>query len=341
MTPVTNRGAATPGARGGGGLPGQEPDVEGKEKGPPQPGTAGERKAVNDAAAFILGLAALRGRNADWAERAVREAASLPAREALEMKVIDIVARDLADMLAQAHGRTVTVANRPVTLDTEGLALETLDPDWRTRLLAVITDPNMALILMMIGIYGLVFEFMNPGALVPGTVGAICLLLGLYAVAVLPVNYAGLALMALGVGLLVAEAVTPTFGIMGVGGVIAFALGAPILIDSAAPGFEIYWPVVAGVGLFGLGFAALVVRLVRISRNRAVVSGRELLLDGRALVQDWNGGAGHVAIEGERWRAVSHAPLGPGQRVRVVGIDGLTLTVSPEATDKPPSEPKP
>lgn len=342
MAPGTTLGAATPVAIGMDGAPGEdgsdkgrEEDREGgngSEKGrrAPQPGTAAERKAINDAAAYIRGLADLRGRNAEWAEQAVREAASLSAKEALELKVVDLMASDVEGLLARAHGRTVSVAGAPVTLDTAGLVLEAHDPDWRTRLLAAITDPTVALILMMIGVYGLIFEFMNPGALVPGTIGAISLLVGLYALAALPVNYAGLALMLLGIGLMVAEALSPSFGILGLGGVVAFVLGATILIDTDFPAFRITWPVVAGIGLFSLGFTLLVARLAVTSQRRPVVSGREHMLGGEALVQDWSGTTGHVGFEGERWRAASAVPLLPGQRVRVLAIEGLTLTVAPE-----------
>src|SRR5690606_5726993 len=194
--------------------------------------------------AYIRSLAEMRGRNAEWAEKAVREAASLPASVALEQNVIDIVARDIPDLLAQSDGRRVTVAGKTVALDTGGLRLEEIDPDWRTKLLAAITNPNVALILMMIGIYGLIFEFMNPGALYPGTIGAISLLVGLYALAVLPVNYAGLGLIVLGIALMIAEAFTPTFGVLGVGGAIAFVLGATILIDTDVPAFEVSWPII-------------------------------------------------------------------------------------------------
>ncbi|HEX7008122.1 MAG TPA: nodulation protein NfeD [Alphaproteobacteria bacterium] len=353
MAPGTNLGAATPVSIGGGGvLPGGDDEdrrdaprdqgeakdgkggdaKEGEGEGARdrRPRSAMEAKAINDAVAYIRSLAEMRGRNAEWAEKAVREAASLPASVALEQNVIDIVARDIPDLLAQADGRRVTVAGKTVALDTGGLRLEEIDPDWRTKLLAAITNPNVALILMMIGIYGLIFEFMNPGALYPGTIGAISLLVGLYALAVLPVNYAGLGLIVLGIALMVAEAFTPTFGVLGVGGAIAFVLGATILIDTDVPAFEVSWPVMAAVAALGLVLTLTVMRLAISSHRRAVVSGREDMIGASARVESWSGNTGYVLTHGERWKAVSAVPLAPGRRARIVGIDGLTLRVEPE-----------
>lgn len=342
MAPGTNLGAATPVAIGGGALPkmpGREKEEEGAVPGergdspagnPARraPGSPTEAKAVNDAVAYIRSLADMRGRNADWAESAVREAASLPAGEALAKKVVDILADSIDDLLRQADGRKVKVGERTTTLATAGIAVEAFDPDWRTRLLGAITNPNVALILMMIGIYGLVFEFMNPGSLYPGTIGSICLLIGLYALAALPIDYAGLALVGLGVALMVAEAFAPSFGILGIGGIVAFALGATILFDTgAAPGFDLYWPVVAGLAVASLGFTLLVGRLALSSRRSRQVSGREAMLGRTVVVTDWTGRRGHVILDGERWNAVASGPLGPGQRARILSVDGLTLTV--------------
>ncbi|MDP3852558.1 MAG: nodulation protein NfeD [Phenylobacterium sp.] len=341
MAPGTNLGAATPVEIGG--LPEltpqeKSPPEKTKDQAAPAPPTASkmEAKAINDAVAYIRGLAHLRGRNADWAERAVREAASLDARDALAAKVIDFMARDVADVLAQADGRVVTVGGAPVTLHTRGLAIEHIRPDWRHQALATIANPNVALILMMIGIYGLLFEFMNPGALYPGTIGVICLLTGLYALAVLPVNYAGLALILVGIGLMTAEAFAPSFGILGIGGAAAFLLGGMILIDTDAPGFGLSLPLVAGLAAASLAFTLLVLRLALTSRARRIVSGREEMIGCPGVVQDWGDGAGFVFAHGERWRAVSAAPLRPGDRIRTVGIENLTLTVTPEETgDRP------
>jgi len=344
MAPGTNLGAATPVQIGGlpellpGGdskAPDAKPAPEGspasKDKASAPAATSKtDAKAINDAVAYIRALAHLRGRNADWGERAVREAASLDADDALAAKVIDFVARDVADVLAQADGRTVTVGGSPITLRTTGLAIEQIRPDWRHQLLAAITNPNVALILMMIGVYGLIFEFMNPGALYPGVIGVISLLVALYALAVLPVNYAGLALILVGIGLMVAEAFAPSFGVLGIGGAAAFLLGGMILIDSEAPGVSVSLPLVAGLAVVSLAFSLLVLRLALKSRRRRIVSGREEMLGGSGVVQDWSAGAGHVFAHSERWRAVSTAPLRPGDRVRTVAVKDLTLTVEPE-----------
>jgi len=345
MAPGTNLGAATPVSLGGDTpLPGRtdernrptgSEDEAGKgddsasaETEPARRGSATDAKVSNDAVAYIRALAELHGRNADWAELAVREAASLSAGDAFERKVIDFVAPSLDRVLAQADGRTVRLDGTDLTLRTAGLAIEHAEPDWRTRLLAAITNPNVALILMMIGIYGLIFEFMSPGALYPGTIGAICLLVGLYALAALPVNFAGLGLIVLGIGLMVAEALSPSFGVLGVGGAVAFVLGATILIDTDAPGMEVSLPVVAGMAAASLTFVLITVRLALSSRRRRIVSGREEMIGAGGTVQDWSGRGGHVFTHGERWRAVADGPLAPGDRVRVRAIEGLTLTVA-------------
>lgn len=350
MAPGTNLGAATPVQLTGGGLPfggedekprGKDDEKAGKEGLPPkQPErmSAMEKKVVNDATAYIRSLAELRGRNADWAEKAVREGVSLSANAALEQNVIEIVADSIDALLTQADGRKVTIgattagASGPeLVLETKALTLERIEPDWRAKLLAAITNPNLALILMMLGIYGLIFEFMNPGSLYPGTIGAICLLVGLYALAALPVNYAGLALIALGIGLMVAEAFAPSFGILGIGGAVAFILGAMILIDSDLPAFELSWPVIAGVAATSLAFTLIVMRVAFKAHRRQVATGREEMIGAIGKVIDWNDASGHVFVHSERWNAVSAAPLQAGQKVRVVGLDGLTLRVTPES----------
>jgi membrane-bound serine protease (ClpP class) len=337
MTPGTNVGAATPVSIGGGlPLPGRDEEKEkkGEDKGKQgksatAPGSSMEAKAINDAVAYIRSLAELRGRNVDYAEKAVREAASLSAGEALKQSVIDVLANHMDDLFAQTHGRKVKVGTEEVTLDTKGLALEKFEPDWRTQILATITNPNIALILMMIGIYGLIFEFMNPGALIPGTVGAICLLIALYAFALLPVNYAGLSLIALGIALMIAEAFTPSI-VLGVGGVASFALGAAILIDTEAPGFQISWAVIGAVGVTSLALTLVVGRLAISSHRRRIATGIEEMAGAHGEVQDWQNGAGHVFAHGERWKAVSAVPLSKGELVRVTGMDGLVLSVEPD-----------
>jgi membrane-bound serine protease (ClpP class) len=338
MASGTNVGAATPVQIGGGGLPGtgggddgNEPEKPGEKQGQPKPRSGGamEAKAINDAAAYLRSLAELRGRNADWAERAVRDAASLSATAALAQGVIDFQARDIDDLLDRAHGKTVTAAGRRIVLDTRELSVERIEPGWRTRVLAAITNPNIALILMMIGIYGLIFEFMNPGALYPGTIGAICLLVGLYAFAALPVNYAGVGLLVLGIGLMIAEGFTPSLGVLGIGGAIAFALGAMILIDTDLPAFRIDWRLVLGMAALSLLFTVAVAGVALRARRRAVVSGREQMIGARGVAQDWQDGRGHVFVHGERWNAQSEAPIHAGDQVRIVALNGLCLHVEP------------
>lgn len=344
MAPGTTLGAATPvQIGGGGGSPfspgsGEEPDGSASDSddtpaSPTAPQSASEAKAVNDAIAYIRGLAELRGRNAEWAERAVREAASLPAREAVAMQVADFIAADTQALLAGADGREVEIDGAMQTLALDGLAVEAIEPGWRTRVLAVITDPNVAVILMMIGVYGLFFEFLNPGALYPGTIGAICLLLGLYAMAVLPITIAGAALILLGLALMIAEAFAPSFGVLGIGGVASFVLGAAILVEPDTPGFEISWPLMAGTALAGLGLGLLVARFALRALTRPVATGREEMIGATGTTEpDWSGTRGHVFVHGERWKAVSESPLEPGQAVRVTGVDGLTLTVTAETS---------
>ena len=336
MAPGTNVGAATPVQVGGAPAPLPEP-----QPGTPEGGKApseraraaaskADAKAVNDAVGYIRALARMRGRNAEFGEKAVREAASLDADDALKAGVIDFMARDVTDVLAKADGRTVTVAGAPVVLKTRGLAVREIRPDWRHRLLAVITNPNVALILMMIGLYGLIFEFMHPGAIYPGAIGAISLVVALYGLAVLPVNYAGLALIVLGLALITAEAFVPSFGALGIGGAAAFVIGGMLLIDTEAPGFGVSLPLLIGLALTSLLFTGLVVRMALGARRRRVVTGREEMIGAPGVVQDWGDGRGHVFAHSERWRAVSDATLKPGDRVKTTGIDNLTLTVAPD-----------
>lgn len=332
MVPGTNLGAATPVAVGGGGSPfggGQDEQDDGENiDQPAAPTNAGEAKAINDAVAYIRGLAELRDRNVEWAEQAVREAASLTATEAARKNVIDFTAANIEDLLAKADGMSARVGQADMVLDTDGLAVEEMEPDWLTRFLTVITNPNVALIFMMVGIYGLILEFMNPGALVPGTIGGISLLMGLYALAVLPVTYAGVGLVILGAALLVAEVVSPSFGVLGIGGGIAFVLGAAFLFDTETPGLEVSWPVLAAVAVASLLMSLLVARLALTSQRGKVVSGREQMIGATGEVLSWNGTTGYVLTHGERWKAVSDTPMVAGQTVRIEDIDGLTLKVS-------------
>ncbi|CAD6515944.1 hypothetical protein LMG28140_00685 [Paraburkholderia metrosideri] len=328
------------------------------------------RKQVHDAAAYIRGLAQMRGRNAAWAERAVREAVSLSAEEALAQHVVDLIARDVPDLLRQVNGRTVATVSGNVTLSTAHAPLVSVEPDWRSRFLAVITDPNVALVLLMIGMYGLFFEFANPGFVLPGVVGAISLLLGLFAMQMLPVNYVGLGLIFLGIAFLIGEAFLPTFGSLGFGGVVAFVIGAMMLMDTDVPGYGIPLPMIAAVVVFSVVFVLGVSRLALRARRRPVVTGSEALigslgvvLDGGVQAESLNPAtagdvsgaavnnavspaasnapdsapAGWARVHGERWRVSSAAPLAAGQPVRVTARHGLTLTVVPVVPQAPAS----
>jgi membrane-bound serine protease (ClpP class) len=295
-------------------------------------GTAAERKLVNDAAAYLRALAQLRGRNAEWAERAVRTAATLTAEEAVKDKVVDLLAQDVPDLLAKVDGRTVTLASGEKTLATKGARTEEFGADWRLRILAVIGDPNIAYLLLLIGFYGIIFEFWSPGSVGPGVVGAISLLLGLGALTVLPVDYTGLALLALGVGLMTAEAFTPGIGVLGLGGVVAFVVGSLLLFDpDAARGidFGVAWPVVAAMTMVSAAFFLFALGLALRSRRRPVVSGRESIVGSRGVVIEWSGGAGTVRVQGEVWSARGPAALAKGDAVAVRAITGLKLAVEP------------
>lgn len=367
MAPGTNLGAATPvqlgigGAQPPGGAPGT-PGMPGTPKTEPAtPASAGAasaasaanatsaasgtlpldtqstelRKQVHDAAAYIRGLAQMRGRNTEWAERAVREAVSLSASDALEQHVVDLNARDVPDLLRQVDGRTVNTIRGNVTLRTAGAQVVTLEADWRTHFLAVITDPNVALLLLMIGMYGLFFEFANPGFVLPGVVGAISLLIALFAMQMLPINYVGLSLIFLGTAFLIAEAFLPTFGSLGFGGVVAFAIGALMLIDTDVPGYGIPLPMIAAVTVFSVVFVFAVSSVALRARRRPVVTGSEAIVGSLGVVLDGgllpDGGtvAGWARVHGERWRVSSTAPLAAGHAVRVTARHGLTLTVEP------------
>jgi membrane-bound serine protease (ClpP class) len=333
MAPGTNAGAATPVQIGvGAPQPAPSGDNQTRNDSAPEGPTAADRKAINDAVAYIRSLAELRGRNADWGEAAVRTGESLSAQAALERKVIDLVARDMNDLLRQLDGRAVAVAGSRITLETGNLTLVEVRPNWRTRFLSVITNPNVALILMLLGIYGLLFEFMSPGAIYPGTIGVICLVLGMYALAVLPVNFAGIGLILLGLALIIAEHFAPTFGLLGLAGAIALALGATIMFDTEAPEFRIGWATAAGIAVASLGIIAVTARLAMSSRRARVVSGREQMIGATGTVIDWKDGRGHVFVHGERWRANGVDQLEAGETVEVRGIDGLILTVESAPT---------
>lgn len=287
------------------------------------------RKVINDSVSYIRNLANRHGRNADWAESAVRDAATLSAEEALEINVIDLIAGDRSELLAAIDGREVEVRSGPVTLATAAAPVEKFEPSWRIRLLSVLQQPEVILLLGLIGVYGLLFEGYNPGAIVPGVVGAICLLLALYAVQVLPINYAGVLLILLGVGLMVAEAFAPSFGALGLGGIAAFVFGAIMMFDSGVPGFGISVAFVLSLAiLFALFLIWTVTYLLKL-RKRGAVYGEEAIVGGTAVAMEDFTGDGKVWLEGEAWTARSKVPIGKNQHVLVVAMDGLTLEVKP------------
>ncbi|BCP53189.1 serine protease [Kaistia sp. 32K] len=333
MAPGTNIGAATP-VELGTPIPGLP--AGGPPNAPP-PKTGGDvesAKATNDAVALIRSLAELRKRNADWGEKAVREAASLSADAALQAGAIDLVARDEADLLRRIDGRTVEVtggAHR--TLATGDIAIERYDPGWLIHLLAVITDPNIAVLLMLAGVYGLIFEFVSPGLIAPGTVGTICLLLGFYGLNLLPIDYTGLALMLLGLVFLAIEVFNPTV-VLGLGGLVSFLLGSAMLLRVQAPGFTLSRPILWAVAILVFGLSALTGRALWRIRSRPALVGGEAMPGMTAEVIDWDGATGHVFAHGERWSARGTEALAPGESVEVVAIDGLDLSVRRKAGDE-------
>ena len=349
MAPATNIGSSTPVSIGGGGgspfpspapspmptpTPTSEPETsdegsegEAEERPPHEPADAMGRKVVNDAAAYLRSLAELRGRNVEWAEETVRSGANLAANEALEQGVIDLVAEDLGDLLEAIDGRSVTIAGIERTLDTAAAEVLTIEPDWRYELLGIITDPNVAYILLMIGIYALILEFYNPGIGVGAVTGVICLLLGAFALQMLPINYAGLALIAVGVAMLAVEAFTPSFGIVGTGGVIAFVIGSIILMDTDLPGFKVSYPIIAaftavsvGVVVFGLGAALRM-------RKAEVATGIESMVGARAQVVEDFTASGRVRAFGEVWKARGEGEFHEGEDVEISAVDGVIVQV--------------
>ena len=363
MAPATNLGAATPVPIGGepepgsvplpgGARPGDKPDAgaggtgsgdksnpgaskprggvpeEGEPASPPR--GAMERKVVNDAVAYIRGLAELRGRNADWAEQAVRGAASLSANAALQQKVIDLIAPDVPALLAHIDGREVHLENRTATLATRDLTVVRMKPDWRTQLLAVITNPTVAYGLMVIGIWGLLLEGYNPGAVLPGVAGAICLLIALFAFQILSVNYAGLALVVVGTAMIIAEFFFPTYGSLGIGGIIAFVVGSLILFDTDVPGMNVGRPLIAAIATVGALMVAGIVYMATRAMRHPVATGAQGMIGASAeVVADFTG-KGTVRYGGELWKARSSTPLRAGDLARIVRVEGLTLWVEPQ-----------
>jgi membrane-bound serine protease (ClpP class) len=326
MAPGTNLGAASPVALIGG----SSSDKDGKK---------GEdtlmKKATNDAVAYIRGFAQLRHRNADWAEKAVREAVSLPAEEALKMKVIDLMAPDVPALVRALDGKTLDAAGAKRTLQLAGAATREVQPDWRTKFLGVITNPSVAYLLVLVGVYALLFEFMNPGLVLPGVTGAIALLIAAYALHMLPVNYAGLALILLGIGFMVAEAFLPTYGSLGIGGVIAFVIGSIMLIEETnLPGLEIPLSLIAGMAAASAGFFIFVIGMLVKSRRRVPVSGREHMIGARGEALGDFQGEGWARVQGEQWKVRTPGEVRRGQTLRVTGMHGLVLDVEPESQPK-------
>jgi membrane-bound serine protease (ClpP class) len=341
MAPATNVGSSTPVSIGGGPFPSPTSPSEPAPTSGDKPGdgdaaapAAGqstmERKVTNDAVAYIRGLAELRGRNAEWAEQTVREAANLPASEALKQNIIDLIAPDLNTLISDLNGRKVQLQSGAVTLDLQGAEIKTITPGWRYELLALISNPNVAYILLMLGIYGLILEFYHPGLGVPGVTGVICLLLAAYGLQMLPINYAGLGLIIVGIAMMVAEAFTPTLGVLGVGGAVAFVAGSIVLLDSDLPGYQVSMPIIAafavasiGVFIFGAG-AALKARRLR------VTTGRESMIGANAVALEDFPEEGRVRAFSEIWQARAPRPVHKGEKLRVKAVDGLVLTVEAE-----------
>jgi membrane-bound serine protease (ClpP class) len=342
MAPGTNLGAATPvslfgdfsssspdkGATGTKDSAGKDTTGKGRQIRPPDAEAA---KVTNDAVAYIRGLARLHGRNADWAETAIREAASLPSDQALKMNVIDMIAGTVPQLLDQLNGRVVQMPGGPRTLALAGAEVVPVPPDLRTRLLTAITDPNIAFLLLLLGAYGLIFEIAHPGLVAPGVVGAISLLIGLFALTIIPVDLAGLALTVLGLALMVAEAIVPAFGALGIGGAIAFVLGAMMTFDT--PGYRLAWPVAIGAGVFSIGLFMVALAMLLRARRQPASTGDIALTGAHATVISWDGDTGEtgvVEVMGEHWRAIGPGPFTPGQQLRVAGREGLTLRVEPD-----------
>jgi membrane-bound serine protease (ClpP class) len=339
-------GAATPVMMGIGGLPGSGDQPRKNEKGDSHdktsdaksvsaeaavPLTAMEHKLVNDASAYIRSLAQMRGRNVEWAEQAVRQAVSLTAAEALKNNVIEVIADDVPDLLKKLDGRKVNVLGVERTLHLAGMHIVTMEPDWRSRVLSVIADPSLAYLLILAGVFGIFFEFSNPGFVLPGVIGAISLLLALFAFQVMPINYVGLVLILLGIGFMTAEAFIPSFGVLGIGGIVSFVMGSIMLIDTDVWGYGVPWSVIVPVALASALFIFFVVGVALKARNRPVVSGREELIGNIGeVLESFDSKEGWARVHGENWRITSKQPLSRGQKIRVIHISGLILDVEPE-----------
>lgn len=356
MAPATNLGAATPVSIGGMPSPEQpnqpeqskEPandeadsDASNEQKTQPPSQTAPsnqsamEKKVINDAEAYLRSLADYHGRNIDWVRNAVREGESLSSNEALEIGVIDLIAENPQQLLTMIDGKSVRLPSGQANIDTKGMTIEVVEVDWKTQLLSIISDPNIAYILLIVGIYGLIFEGYNPGTFIPGVIGAICLLLAFYALQIMPVNYVAAGLLVLGIALLVVEAFAPSFGILGVGGIIAFILGSFLLFNEPETGMAIAMPILIFVTIVSVILLSFVLSLAIRARNRPVVSGKEEMLSEVGIVEHDFEDKGWIKIHGEIWKASSSQPLKAGQQVKVVAVNDLDLVVVPTADDQP------
>jgi membrane-bound serine protease (ClpP class) len=324
MAPATNLGAATPVQIAAPSMP-SAPDESGDGE---VTETAMERKMVNDASAYIRGLAELRDRNADWAEQAVREAASLDAQEAYDLDVIDLIADDLDDLLTQLEGRIVKTDAGEITIHITDSDIVFHEPDWRTEILSIITNPSMVLVLGMIGMYGVILEFYNPGSLIPGVIGVICLLLAAYAVQLLPLNYAGLALLMLGIGLMVAEALVPSFGILGIGGIISFCIGGLMLFDTEIEAFQVGIPTIAATAIVSAMLIFATISIAMKIRKKKVSMGNEALIGESGIALSDFQKDGQVRVGAEIWHATSPDEISEGDEITITAINGLLLTVN-------------
>ena len=339
MAPGTNLGAATPVQIGGSDTQGNKPKVEKNPKKDLEqkkssngtgvsPKGSMQVKAINDLIAYIKSLAELHGRNSKWAEKAVTEAATLTAKGALKNNVINIIAKDANELLMKLHGRSVELRNSPVTLNTKNMAVDHIDPDWQIQLLSIATNPNVAFVMMLIGIYGIIFEFWHPGLVGPGVIGGICLLIGLYATNMLPLNYTGAGLLILGMAFMTAEAFLPSFGILGIGGIISFIFGSILLFDTDSPEFQLSWIVILSSALFCCALLSFILSYVWRSFKRPVMSGTGNLIGTMAEVLEWSNDEGSVRAEGERWKASGMRGLKKGQKVKIVQLVGLSVVVT-------------
>lgn len=346
MTPASNLGAASPVSIGVPGTGAGAPEPAPAPSGKPAPADSASpaaksapanrssdtmvNKVTNDAAAYIRSLAELRGRNVEFGQQAVLDAASISAQEALKTHVIDLIASDLHDLLVKVNGRKIKLdSGQTVQLYTANASIERVVPDWRNEVLGFIANPQVAVVLMMIGIYGLFFEMTSPGMALPGVAGVICLVLGLYAFQLLPVNWAGVALIALGAVLMMVEVFLPSFGVIGAGGLISFVLGAFFLMDTDVPGFNISLPFLVGMVVVSVVFLFLAAAMAAKAHKHRVVTGREEMLGLEGIVTSVTTRQIYADVRGESWRIKSTATLSPGDSVRVVAIDGLTLLVEP------------